>query len=265
MSQFAPIAPIQVLKQLRKESPELFGKYHLVLAHEVLAAPGLFAEVYCHEGYEVILDNSVVELGHAMNPEDLLEAASIVNADVIVLPDVIGDSKETIRVATVAHHRMKANAIGVEFMAVPQGKTHHEVLQCAYHLEDALGSGLWIGIPRWITDKLGSRIYTVVNVVNIFDGPIHLLGFSNNLADDIACARLPEVKGIDSSVPFLYGAHWKTLWIDPHMERPNREEVWNENMELNYCMKHNLRAVRHWLGLDPDRQDVKNAPSKEKP
>lgn len=258
MSQFAPIAPIRVLKQLQKESPKLFGNYHLVLAHEVLEYPVAFDDLYNKPDLFVILDNSVVELGHAMHPGDLLEAASIVNANVIVLPDVIGNFFETVKASSDAYSRLKGNVdSGVEFMIVPQGSSYKEVLRCATVIRERISGRMWIGIPRWITNKLGSRIYTLTAMLDVYNSSIHLLGFSDNLADDIACARLPEVVGIDSSVPFLYGAHWKPLWLEPEMKRPSREEVWSDSLQMNYCMKHNMQKVHEWLGVD--HQDARTA------
>lgn len=66
-----------------------------VLAHRVLgddAYAGYFLSR--KESRELILDNSMHELGHPLPPSDLEEAAKRVNADYVITPDVLGQPQQ---------------------------------------------------------------------------------------------------------------------------------------------------------------------------
>jgi hypothetical protein len=99
---------------------------------------------------------------------------------------------------------------GMNPLLIPQGTNVSEVVSCvkamAQFANKMTGAGMW-GIPRWMADKFGSRSY-IVDQVRKIDRlrPIHLLGFSNNFWDDMACTHMNGVEGIDSAVPVWWGS-----------------------------------------------------------
>src|SRR5690606_14854074 len=89
MAYFAPVCPVHILKQLAAEGS--MGTYHLPLAHDVLEHKDEYHNLFVKSRYAdfistTILDNSVIELGTAVDINVIGEAAKIVHANVIVLP-----------------------------------------------------------------------------------------------------------------------------------------------------------------------------------
>lgn len=69
-----------------------------ILAHQVLEDED-YAEFFrCRpKGRELIMDNSLHELGHPLSPADLLEAAIRCRADYVITPDYVGDMEFNLR------------------------------------------------------------------------------------------------------------------------------------------------------------------------
>ena len=205
----------------------MLGRYHLVLAHEVLQHPEEYAVLFKGRGYFTILDNGTVELGEPLPKEHLLKAAEIVHADVIALPDILEDSEGTIdRICEFLGELSAAEYHQLSFMAIPQGKTLEEFASSVKDISNALGPKgvrLW-GVPRAVANRTGTRSHamTVIRAHQnrhsdigrvLSAGPyIHLLGMSRNLGDDIECARHPAVLGIDSANPIVLGLQGRDLF-----------------------------------------------------
>jgi hypothetical protein len=68
-----------------------------VLAHKVLGDQ-VYADFFRNrpKGRELILDNSMHELGHPLKVKDLLEAANRVRADFVIPPDRLGEVEQNI-------------------------------------------------------------------------------------------------------------------------------------------------------------------------
>ena len=255
MARFAPIAPLNVLRTM-KERGQL-GNFHLLLAHEVTKNPGEFHSIF-HDvpNLTVIMDNGVVELGEPVTADVMEFACITVPPKYIVLPDVIGDRNKTLELLGkwFSAYKEVANNCGADLIGVIQGEYTSELLKCADVYEDgSWGARIAIGIPRWITKKLGSRmgITAVLAARHNHLKPIHLLGFSDNLMDDMACARIPGVIGIDSSLPVLLGANARSISLDEPQERlyrtPLEEKVWH-TLAWTQNMEFNIRSVRQCLG-----------------
>ncbi len=211
MAAYAPVAPISILEQFAQQS--ILGQYHLLLAHDIVKDP-LTSAAYHHvfgkrtwEG-TVILDNSIIELGNAVDLDIISAAAETCRANVIVLPDVLEDGPATVESIASAWDEWEATFDAVlgsgkyRFMIVPQGKTFEEFDKCAEELAGMVNNDVMWGVPRNTVKLHGSRHGAIMSCHSIDDSwPIHMLGFSDNLQDDIECARMREVTGIDSAVP----------------------------------------------------------------
>ncbi len=245
MSKFAPVAPPQMLLDLKAKGA--LGDYHLLLAHDVVKQKDLYKEVFgdIEPAPYVIMDNSVIELGEPVSGEVMEEAKSIVKTNLVVLPDVIADSGRTVEMGIEASVAWTYWDLG-PFMAVPQGKTIDEFLSCAEGLMHLPGVTAW-GVPRHATAKLGSRhtlTYRLMVLKPIFG--IHLLGFSENLQDDISVARTACINGIDSAVPIrlgLQGVPFHTH-LDSH---PPRGDYWETATTANSTVLENLAKIRGWI------------------
>ena len=245
MPYFAPVAPPELLLNLKLSGH--LGNYHLLLAHDVLAQEDAYTKAFENTSNQfIIMDNSVVELGTPVSADDMLMAIAAVNANLVVLPDFIGDCDKTIEASKAVADRWTAE--GLEpFMAVPQGQNLPEMLTCANHLMIHEGVTSW-GVPRAAVKTLGSRQALITALHNLApDFTIHCLGFSDNLLDDIACARRECVMGIDSAVPLRLGLINETITLDSPQDVPKRGDYWETAKEPNLKVLENLQRVRAWL------------------
>jgi len=195
-TRFAPVVPLSIAAELSDSNT--LGNYHLLLAHDVLANPREYAEIYGNKGYTILMDNSLIELGYAMPIEEVLDAANIVGGQYIILPDTLKQADTTIQQVLNAYIVWKgipaAKKHGVSLLPVIQGMSMREQFDCLFafsNIPDVKG----MCVPRVIADTYGTRKYLIEKVTRTFN--VHMLGFSDNLMDDIACARMPGVVGID--------------------------------------------------------------------
>jgi hypothetical protein len=139
----------------------------------------------------------------------------------------------------------------VGLMGVVQGRSRVEYLSCAEVLVEDCGVK-YLSVPRITQEILGSRVFITEEISGLYpDVPIHLLGFSKHIPDDIATAvSCPRVMGIDSAFPLRLGCAGKLLtrhWNDP----APREEGWLERdlpLPDTGEVQQNLKLIRKWLG-----------------
>lgn len=249
MPQYSPIAPVHMLQELQDKN--LLGNYLLLLAHDVVAHPrkynDLLFEVRDHyepDNVFVIMDNGVVERGAPVPLEELLDAASIVDASCVVLPDVIGDFSATRRLVT---SQLCPIANDYPIMCIPQGKNLQEVYDCIDWMAEFLAQNMfkdtYWGIPRWISNKLRSR-RSVVNYINMaYGNKIHLLGMSEHMGDDFKCLGMKNVMGIDSANPLVLGMNDILMYNTMMYEHLPRDNYWQmpkmkEQMVMNVAWMH---------------------------
>lgn len=258
MARFAPVAPVQVLRGLYDYSPRTFGDYHLLLAHHTVDKSQEFTELFrkIYSDHDeatrqptIIMDNSLVELKTAVDLPMVEDAVRIVqeghpSAGVYaVLPDVMGDGPATIS-ATEAAHEEWASKLPCGLMAVAQGATldlFESTLLRLLHLDIDI-----IGIPRILVAQHGSRQPAIKLAREILPAGIrlHLLGFSDNMVDDLqSTALLNPYEGIDSAVPLRINAKF-----DPGMVPEQRDPTWFDTAEVNPQMIENLQIVRSAIG-----------------
>lgn len=255
MPQFAPVCPPQLLKGLKMYGESVVGRYHLLLAHDVAARSAEYTNLLPARSM-VIMDNSVIELGHPVTADVMARALKVVQAQLVVLPDIIRDYERTLILSNSA---AKTYADVMEphqkFMAVPQGRDLYELQDCAQHLARIPGVAVW-GVGRHIVDMLGSRKEIVEYLRTSpmtrlnpapFGNWIHLLGFSENLADDLECARMPGVMGIDSAVPLRMGQADQLITAEQQSHDP-RKKWWDEETgTVRPTTLGNLSLIREWL------------------
>lgn len=274
-SQFAPVAPVHILQDLLDK--EALGDYHLLLAHHTVEKATDFRLLWSeyrrsrsgqYAKTTIIMDNSIVELGGAVDDKMIDEAVRIVMAYgqtsamgaptvIPVLPDVMGDGEATIDLSWDAYlrwsqHLHEDGMPGDGFMLVTQGSYWGDFARLVNHffIDQAENTKriTWVGIPRKIQQRWPERtrakaikyIQTVAPHVKI-----HLLGFSDDITDDLFCASIPGVSGIDSAVPIRYSHLLTPLTTDAEIG-PRLD--WWENGKINPYTLRNLSAVRRWVG-----------------
>lgn len=180
---------------------------HLVLEDKV------YARHYQESTNFKVLDNSVNELLEPCSLGEMERAAGIVNPDLIVPPDFLGDSLET------ESTLMKALTIWPKEKILPcvQGEDLAHATNCVDFIL-RLGFGR-IAVPYDITckrtDSLGtmaeSRLKVVSKIISMVpaDFQIHLLGMTT--LEELTKHNRGWVKSIDTGVPILYGLNCKRL------------------------------------------------------
>jgi hypothetical protein len=265
MGLFAPVAPVQILHEmLINDCRGLFGDYHLLLAHHTVEKEESFRRLWrTYErktgmnrvGATIIMDNSLVELGGAVDDQMVRTAVSAVKFEVgnrshviPVLPDVMGDGVATMEASSDGYDRWKDSEMpGDGYMLVAQGKDMQEfynVIDYFFILHKEFFRDIrWVGIPRKLAQLTGSRKTAIRYVQSVAPQvKIHLLGFCDNILDDIRCARLLGVAGIDSAVPVR---HQDVLL--PTSEVGPRDPNWFEEGVLTDRGATNVRNFRRWV------------------
>jgi len=228
--QFAPI-PIygNDYDQLRFQAG--LSQFQMSLAHLVLK-DNMYRRYYrklSDNGGYVVLDNSIIELGNAMDFDQVLSAAGMVRADEVILPDVLFDSYKTIDLVTEA--LKNKNAKPYKKMAVVQGKDYNEICFCIkQYLEiDEIDV---LGIPKaWakLVDENSRHILLnklfhngILNYITQVKGKeIHLLGANDY--SDFNNSYHGLIRSIDSVYPSwmaLHGIKFLPEWHANKLDRP---------------------------------------------
>jgi hypothetical protein len=255
--QFAPVASLEMHRILHEK--RLLGGYLLLLAHKILERPREYGHFYHqvrqdNKGSFFIMDNSLIELGTPLEPSKVAEAAMYVRADCIVLPDKLLDAEFTIEASSKAASKKVIESLPHKcfYMGVVQGRTEDEVLRCAEHLWKLPYVG-YFAVPRILTKQLGTRMRIVSKLYEHFPAtPIHLLGFSVDIPDDLDAARLPGVMGIDSSMPVRLGEQGLYIfdYCAPNKPVPPRPAGYLENEpKWDIVIQSNLSLVRSVLSI----------------
>lgn len=252
MSRFAPVVSISLLESLERQGAQ--GDYHLLLAHKVLEESKRWGDFFKRQwgvgkpNPFVIMDNSLIELGRALPTQRIVDAAKIVGADCVVLPDVLGDAATTVAMSKEAQTELAPYiAQGIGTMGVIQGTTLPECMKCA---EELVKIGVtYLAIPRVLTRLLGTRVAISYLVGSTFNRRVHFLGFSDNVSDDVAAVHVcPRALGIDSSVPARMGLEDIPLHHIFHYNE-KRPDGWLE-LDENATQRviENIIAMRRWVG-----------------
>lgn len=257
MAHFAPVAPIQVLEQLYDHDPEVFGEYHLLLAHHTVEHldrfDRLFQRIYSDRKIRplIIMDNSVVECGGFVDFDMMLAATQAVSpyADCVpVLPDVMGDGRKTREATLEAYSKWASEIPCIGFMAVCQGvdfADYSESLQL-FSNRARFPAIEYLGIPRFLVHLIGTRKHAVeAALVYRNYQAVHLLGYSDDMQDDLECSQMPGVQGIDSAVPLRVEGKFSF-----DMSTGPRPEDWFEQANVNPQMLANLGFARQQHKLE---------------
>jgi len=253
--QFAPVANLAGYDRL--EELGLLGSYHLLIATEVVKDVSAWENFWLVRGPVdgdperfVIMDNGLIETGVPTDPQTLKEAADAVEATCIVLPDVLRDYHKTLKVVSAALPELQRT--GYPLMGVVQGRTWEEV---DYIVDFYQRVGVqFLSIPRVMVEIFGSRV-PLVHRFRHRGMPIHLLGFSENMWDDVVSATMSGVIGLDSAVPLWYHTSLpERPPLNADFGRRPRDYWTTPGDAFNYD---NVGKVRQWLidALDARTQE----------
>lgn len=223
------------------------SKMHMALAH--LVGEEAYAEYtyfFKHRNKDsfCILDNGVIE-GNPMPIDIILERAALIQADEIVLPDAYKDAAKTIEMIDEAIQYIETHpdAYKCKLMAVPQGASMEEWVDCAKQIIDKFGAFIHtIGIPKHLIDTCGqrdARLFAISSlkdeIPNIDSYDIHLLGCWKTPLEVLTIAKaseqgiIPEVRSCDSAIPYVYARSGLRFSDD---DRPDSDPI---EFEKGHC------------------------------
>lgn len=231
----AIIAPTQLLKPYATQ-----GDIHLVLAH-LVDTDSVYTNFYSQQKKFKILDNGVFENGASIPSFDLLYRASLIGANEIVLPDVLGNGEETYNqgiqflklVNDYTHNsqfsaQLKSYVKTIKFMGVPQSTKGNvqEYLACLNAMLEhpqinTIGLSI-LGIPNAFAPDAhfkegfcpisGSRTHLLNLLYSLgllakakkLKKSFHLLGMGS-LFEDLILAKNLGLRSNDTSSPVVHG------------------------------------------------------------
>jgi hypothetical protein len=156
----------------------------------------------------VIMDNSLIELGGAVDVETVYNAAVQCDVDEFILPDVFQDGAATIKEVNKGIKWLKDNGhLGEHnLMAVCQGATLSEFSWCFRELEK-IPQIRCIGIPKIAATLLPEGRPGLERLWRDTQKEIHLLGCWSNLVEFLSYERPAAIRSCDTCIPALLSVH----------------------------------------------------------
>ena len=192
----------------------------------------------------VIMDNGAAE-GDIIDNDEYVKLAIEMRVREIIIPDVIGNMKETILklYSFISKYGWLLKENDIKLHAVIQGRTFKEYAEM-YELLINEPSIDVIGIPfrmnfnqlKFVSeyDRALNRLYFLDNIVTI-KKEIHCLG-SNNIYEIIELNKRPYVRSCDSKLIARYGKALKIL---------NKEDVYKPKEKIEMDEKLNNKQIKY--------------------
>ena len=220
---------------------------HMFLTHLVEKYPHYAKLARDIDGYK-ILDNSLIELGGAVDLKRVLKAAEIIGADEIILPDVFQNGPATVDAVNLALSTLNdlypERRWPYKLMAVAQGKDENEWLNCYYSLLENPDIDV-IGIPK-VLAKIHpkGRPYFVDEICELKVKPHHLLGVWYAITEFNEYKNIKDIRSCDS---VLLGYCYKH-GMDMYGVRPDGFTVNLEQDVIDYSdYEEDMVAIRRFL------------------
>lgn len=206
---------------------------HMFLTHLVEKYPHYAKFAKEVKGYK-ILDNSLIELGGAVDLQRVLDAAELIGADEIILPDVFQDGPETMKAVYNAlddiRMRWPRGNCPYKLMAVAQGKDVKEWFECYQNLLDIDQIDV-IGIPKVLAKMHPQgRPYFVNELCLLNRKPHHLLGLWYSVTELDEYNNLGAIRSCDTVLLGYMAKHGLRV----NGMRPDGFTVDLENDVINY-------------------------------
>ena len=160
-----------------------------------------------------IMDNSLIELGGAVNLDKVLAAAKKHHVQEIILPDVFRKSKDTLESVKKSIDTLyKENEISsFRLMAVAQGSTVEEFAHCFEEL-CKIPEIHCIGIPKVTEELMSSGRPGLENLWQGCPKSIHLLGVWTNLSELLEYKNPALIRSVDTCIPALLSKTTSNAW-----------------------------------------------------
>lgn len=253
------------------------GTFHMILTH-IVKKDSEYASYYKQEKGLKLLDNSLFELGYALPAEDVIKAAELVEADILVSPDVIRDGEATVENAKAFTQHLKELGVLDKYavMAVPQGKSVKEWMDCYSELVkiegiDCIGLSI-IGMITSMQDVTGTEDIVTnrtafMSVLEKWEGIDtakwhHLLGLGRGPFELTSYKHLEWVRSNDSSNAWWHG--WNNVQYSTDSKGKLEEKLKLEvdfaapvKSDVHDVVMYNLTDQRHIVNYINERRGVK--------
>ena len=217
------------------------------------------------DGIEIYLDNSLHELGHAMDDATLIKWMNTLKPSTFFIPDAWEDYD-----ASVVNARRWANIEvpnGVTKTAVVQARSLHEAILCVQTYRDlgykkfafSYGASYYNDLYPHPNKDLGKAIGRFIAISTMYQEKIlldsdrvHLLGTSWP-AEFASYHKMPFIESIDTSNPVmaaLEGNWYNSLGLDkkPIANMNNFQDIPYDDVNL-YLVEYNIRRFREINGF----------------
>lgn len=256
---FSAIAPPDYLDNFVAQEPA--GVHH-VAAQRVLTdgAYRAFFRREAHRGAEIIVDNGVFDLGHALPAADLIAAAQAVEACEIILPDVMRDGLATIKASDEAAREILDLSDEFRLCVVLHAASDQEWLRCYDYFasSDYVGA---IALPASRRpapeDQLCRTRWTATRYLEdhgMVDDRIvyRLLGLGRTGHLELAEQREHEwIASVDGAAPVILGAMAIAMLPDGPYKKPSTPRIENLGRipeERFGLIRRNIAVVREAAG-----------------
>lgn len=242
----AHILPVNVQNKVPRRSMQFY------LAHLIEKYPDVYREL-AESGKGAnefrILDNGCYELKKPVDLSVLYGAAQAINADEVVVPDALFDSKTTIEMAQ--EYLPIMSMWPCQRMVVAQGKSWGEVRDCALQLErmrwvDTVGLPKYVSYPDFEGNLYGvkGRLIMSWSLRKTMDTKIHFLGSGVGTAELIG-SNVSHIRSMDSSLWMMFCERHMLPWA----ARPaGMEAVLEDNETLKpHLIEDYIRILDHYL------------------
>ena len=118
-------SPISMLEDSREYNDYDYALVHLFETHPEYYS---FFKQSLLQGREVLLDNSIFELGHSFDPSKYAEYVKELKPTYYIVPDVLEDSQKTI--SSFHKFKMQYPDLPGLTIGVVQGKTYQQLVKC---------------------------------------------------------------------------------------------------------------------------------------
>lgn len=186
------------------EDSRYYNDYDYALVHLFETQPEYYSffKQSLLQGREVLLDNSIFELGHAFDPDKFAKYVRELNPTYYVVPDVLEDSQKTM--SSFHKFKMQYPDLPGLTIGVVQGKTYQQLVQCYKYMSEhadyiaisfdyswykTIGHYEPVGRPRVVMDVEDKSLYDKLHDHDRHRTSLELLAdgrrkFINMLIDD---------------------------------------------------------------------------------
>lgn len=211
---------------------------HMVLAQHL--SDKRYASQYAAartKGDFIMLDNGAAET-ERVGLDWLLAKAADLDADEIVMPDVIGNAQASIGLYAQQHSWVP----GHKKVVIPHGQSIEEIVDCLKAYITINPDFATIGVPKY-SEKFGGRkaLTTYIKQMLTSRYNIHWFGIYTNPMKEISEARSLGVRSIDSGAAVAYAQHGVSIESNTHVPLL-WDTVFSESIAHSNILKMQWRA-----------------------